>query len=185
MKFTILRTCEKILITDHLDLFLNVFTELLPLNHHSKLGQVYRLLNRVPNGLDTCYEIFEKYVRHAGLETVQEAFTSEPENEKIRDGRESVDHNLFSESLSRVIKKYQILVKVAFDSNKEFNRSVDRACRAFVNWNRACIYDSDAPEILAKHTESLLRQSSGRTVSEPDILNKLADSVRYSSPTTI
>ncbi len=177
MKFSILRTCEKILITDHLDLYFNSFIELLPIHHHSKLGQIYRLLARVPGGLDTCYENFEKHVRHAGLEAVEEAVALATKREQTKASREQVDHTLFSESLSRVIKKYQTLVKVAFNSDKEFNRSIDRACRTFVNWNRACIYDSDAPELLAKYTESLLRQRSGRAVSEPDILDKLADSV--------
>jgi cullin 1 len=177
MKFSILRTCEKILITDHLDLYFNSFTELLPLHDHSKLGQVYKLLARVPNGLDTCTESFEKHVRQAGLKAVEDAVASTTKQGEMKDRGEAVDHNLFSESLSSVIKKYQALVKLAFNSDKELNRSVDRASRAFVNWNRACIYDSDAPELLARHTESLLRQRSGRAVSEPDILDKLDDSV--------
>jgi cullin 1 len=177
MKFSILRICEKILITDHLDLYLSYFTELIPLHDPSKLGQVYRLLRRVPNGLDTCYERFEKHARDAGLKAVEDAVASATIKEEAKDQRARVDHSLFSQTLSRVIKKYQTLVKVALNSDKEFIRSVDRACRAFVNWNRACIYDSDAPELLAKHTESLLRHRSGRAVSESDILDKLADSV--------
>jgi hypothetical protein len=108
---------------------------------------------------------------------VENAIASGTKKEEMKDQREPVDPNIFSESLSRVIKKYQTLVEVALDSDKEFNRSIDRACRAFVNWNRACIYDSDAPELLAKHTESMLRQRSGRVVPEAGILDKLADSV--------
>jgi cullin 1 len=188
LKFTIVRTCEGILIADHLDIYLAFFNETLAQQNVSKLAQLYRLLARIPSGLDICYGSFEKHVREAGLNAVDEvvALASIPKGKITTEEptqRESVNPTYFSERLSRVIKKYQALVQLAFNTDKEFNRSIDRACRAFVNWNRACIYDSDAPELLAKHTENLLRRTSGNGTSDSDIFDKLVDSVgsNYSS----
>lgn len=185
LKFTIVRTCEKILITDHLDIYLSSFNEMLARQNVSRLAQLYRLLARIPSGLDTCYGDFEKHVRQAGLNAVDEVVASAATNGKSSTEetvqRESVNPTDFSECLSKVIKKYLAFVQVTFNTDKEFKRSIDRACRAFVNWNRACIYDSDAPELLAKQTENLLRRTGGNGTSESDILDKLVDSVSNSS----
>jgi cullin 1 len=182
LKFTIVRTCEKILITDHLDIYLSSFNEMLAGQNVPRLAQLYRLLARIPGDLDTCYGDFEKHVHQAGLSAVDQVVALATANGKsLTDEtaqRESVNPTYFSECLSKFIKKYQELVQLAFNTDKEFKRSIDRACRAFVNWNRACIYDSDAPEFLAKHTENLLRRVGGNGTSESDILDKLVDSVK-------
>ena len=94
---------------------------------------------------------------------------------------EAVNSMYFSECLSKVIKRYQALAQVAFNTDKEFNRLIDRACCAFVNWNQACIYNSNAPELLARHTENILRRTSGNGTSELDILGKLVDLVHSSA----
>lgn len=181
LKFTIVRTCEKILITDHMDIYLSSFNEMLAQENVPRLAQLYRLLARIPSALGICYADFEKHVRQAGLRAVDELVVSviangKPTTEETTQ-RESVNPTSFFECLSKVIKKYQKFVQLAFNADKELRRSVDRACRAFVNWNRACIYDSDAPELLAKYTEKLLRRTVGNTTTESDVLDKLADSV--------
>lgn len=173
------------MISHHLDIYLAYFHEMLLQNNRSKLAQLYRLLARIPSGLDTCYDNFEKHVRQAGLNSVDEtvALAKIPNEKPTMEEpvqRVSVNPTYFSDCLSKVIKEYQALVRVAFNADKEFNRSIDRACRAFINWNRACIYDSDAPELLAKHTENLLRRTGGNGTSDSDILGKLVDSVRSS-----
>jgi hypothetical protein len=173
------------LITDHLDIYLACFTESIPRHNIAKLAQLYRLLARIPSGLDACYVSFEKHVRQAGLDSVEAAValgSSTKPTTEVPSQRESVNPTYFSESLTNVIIKYQKIVQFAFNSDKEFNRSLGKACRAFLNWNRACIYDSDAPELLAKHTENLLRRTGGSAISESDLLEKLVDSVSTRYP---
>jgi cullin 1 len=60
-------------------------------------------------------------------------------------------------------------VKRAFNDEPEFTRSLDNACREFVNRNDVCKAGSNkSPELLAKYTDILLRKS-GTGVEEAEL----------------
>jgi cullin 1 len=185
MKLSVIQACEKTLITDHKSIFLDRFQDLLATAHHEKLSQVYKVFTRT--SLDRYYVIFEKHVRHSGLKAIKAGATplhaGDPHTQITQEGGEGtltdrIDPSYFSSIASDVIKHYQNMVTIAFDSDKEFGRSLDRACRDFVNWNSACTYDSDAPNILAKHAGMLLSKGlKGNVMQEAELEEKLADVV--------
>ena len=61
----------------------------------------------------------------------------------------------------------------AFAGESEFVRSLDNACKEFVNRNKACKTGSTrSPELLAKYTDTLLKKSA-KSAEEADLENML------------
>lgn len=74
-------------------------------------------------------------------------------------------------------KKNAALVDKAFRGDSGFVASLDKACREFVNRNKACPSASRSPELLAKYADGLLRKSN-KTSEEADLEQALADTMR-------
>ncbi|MDI9799660.1 cullin, partial [Pseudomonas aeruginosa] len=100
-------------------------------------------------GSEMCIrDSFENHVRRAGLAAV----------EKVASEGETLEPKLYVDALLQVHTRYQSLVDEAFNGEAEFVRSLDNACREFVNRNRICkTSSSKSPELLAKYTDSLLK----------------------------
>ncbi|KAL8277545.1 hypothetical protein RQP46_009977 [Phenoliferia psychrophenolica] len=159
--------CEEVLVKNHSPLMQEEFQRLLDQEQEADLQRMYLLLSRIPNGLDPLRERFELHVKKAGLESV----------EKTAGAEESTDPKAYVDSLLSVHKKNAALVDKAFRGDSGFVASLDKACREFVNRNKACPSASRSPELLAKYADGLLRKSN-KTSEEADLEQALADTMR-------
>ncbi|KAF2109832.1 Cullin [Lophiotrema nucula] len=156
----LMRTCEESLITKHSPILREEFQTLLDHDKQDDLGRMYKLLARIPEGLDPLRTRFETHVRKAGLAAV----------EKVAQEGDNIEPKVYVEALLEVHTQYQDLVNRAFNGESEFVRSLDNACREFVNRNKICKSGSNkSPELLAKYTDSLLKKSNAKMTEEDDM----------------
>ncbi|KAF2231085.1 Cullin [Viridothelium virens] len=159
----LMKTCETALISEHSPLLRDEFQNLLDNDRVEDLARMYNLLARVPDGLDPLRQRFETHVRKAGLTAV----------EKVAADGDSLEPKVYVEALLEVHTQYQDLVNKAFKGESEFVRSLDNACREFVNRNKVCKSGSTkSPELLAKYTDTLLKKSS-KNAEEDDMEKQL------------
>ena len=164
----LLKTCESTLIGNHATLLRDEFQALLDDDRREDLGRMYKLLSRIPDGLDPLRSRFEAHVRKAGLAAV----------EKVATDSDNIEPKVYVEALLEVHLQYHELVNKAFNGESEFVRSLDNACREFVNRNKVCKSGSTkSPELLAKYTDTLLRKSSAKLTEEDNIEKLLAQIV--------
>jgi len=159
----LMRTCENSLIGAHSQILREEFQVLLDNDRQDDLGRMYQLLFRIPDGLDPLRSRFEAHVRKCGNIAV----------DKIGADGDNVEPKVYVEALLEVHTQYADLVNRAFNGESEFVRSLDNACREFVNRNKICKAGSTkSPELLAKYADTLLKKSSSE---EEDIEKSLTD----------
>ncbi|EAQ87198.1 hypothetical protein CHGG_03817 [Chaetomium globosum CBS 148.51] len=142
---------ERVLIADHSTILRDEFQVLLDNDREEDMARMYSLLSRIPDGLDPLRTKFESHVRNAGLAAVA----------KVASDADKLEPKVYVDALLEIHTQYQGLVKRAFKDEPEFTRSLDNACREFVNRNEVCKSGSNkSPELLAKYTDVLLRKSS-------------------------
>ena len=160
----LMRTCLDVLVTGHSTLLRDEFQVLLDDNRQEDMARMFRLLSKIANALEPLRTKFEAHVRRAGLAAVDKIAT---------DSEENLDQKVYVEALLGVHTQYQKLVDEAFDSEADFVRSLDNACKEFVNRNKVCKTGSTkSPELLAKYTDTLLKKS-GKSAEESDVENAL------------
>ncbi|OAA32419.1 Cullin [Moelleriella libera RCEF 2490] len=159
------RVLHVALIADHSLLLREEFQVLLDNDREEDMARMYKLLSRIPDGLEPLRTRFENHVRKAGLAAIQKVQSSEGDK---------LEPKVYVDALLEVHSQYQLLVKNAFDDEPEFTRSLDNACREFVNRNEVCKSSSNkSPELLAKYTDVLLRKSSA-SIEEADLERTLS-----------
>ncbi len=167
----LMRACQQVLITEHAPMLRDEFQLLLDNDQKADLARLYKLLYRIPEGLDPLRTRFEAHVRKAGLQAVS----------KVAAEGEDIDPKVYVDALLEVHKHYQSLVNDAFQGESEFVRSLDNACREFVNRNEICKSGSSkSPELLARYTDALLRKGS-KSAEETDLENQLGQIVSSSA----
>lgn len=146
------KACNQALIADHSGLLRDEFQVLLDNDREDDMARMYSLLSRIPDGLEPLRNRFETHVRKAGLHAVKKVNSSEGDK---------LEPKVYVDALLEIHSQYRGLVKRAFKDEPEFTRSLDNACREFVNRNDVCkTASSKSPELLAKYTDVLLRKSS-------------------------
>ncbi|CAN8102987.1 unnamed protein product [Discula destructiva] len=156
--------CNDVLIKEHQTLLRDEFQVLLETDREEDMARMYGLLSRIPNGLDPLRTRFEAHVRKAGLAAVA----------KVAQDVEKLEPKVYVDALLDIHSQYQGLVKRAFNDEPEFTRSLDNACREFVNRNEMCKSGSNkSPELLAKYADVLLRKS-GTGVEEAQLEETLS-----------
>lgn len=146
------KACNQVLIADHSALLRDEFQVLLDNDREEDMARMYNLLARIPDGLDPLRNRFEAHVRKAGLSAVQKVQSSEGDK---------LEPKVYVDALLECHTQYSGLVGRAFNDEPEFTRSLDNACKEFVNRNEVCKSGSSkSPELLAKYTDVLLRKSS-------------------------
>ena len=157
------KTCNTALIADHSAILRDEFQVLLDNDRVDDMQRMYNLLSRIPDGLDPLRAKFEAHVRKAGLGAVA----------KVAVDADKLEPKVYVDALLEIHTQYQALVKQAFKDEPEFTRSLDNACREFVNRNQVCKSGSNkSPELLAKYTDSLLKKSANGA-EETDLENTL------------
>jgi cullin 1 len=163
-----MKTCQTVLIAEHSALLRDEFQVLLDNDRQDDLARMYKLLSRIPDGLEPLRTRFEAHVRKAGLAAVT----------KVTAGGDAIEPKVYVDALLEIHTQYQNLVNQAFLGESEFVRSLDNACREFVNRNAICQHGSSkSPELLAKYTDSLLKRSP-KSAEEADLELMLQQIVR-------
>ena len=159
----LMKECLAVLVTAHSALLRDEFQVLLDNDRQDDLARMYRLLARITDGLEPLRTKFEAHVRKAGMAAV----------EKVAAEGDNLEPKIYVDALLEVHTQYQKLVNEAFAGESEFVRSLDNACKEFVNRNKVCKTGSTrSPELLAKYTDILLKKS-GKSAEEADLENML------------
>lgn len=160
----LMKACLGVLVTGHSGLLRDEFQLLLDNDRQDDLARMYRLLARIIDGLEPLRTKFEAHVRKSGLAAV----------EKVAVEGENLEPKTYVDALLEIHIQYQKLVDDAFAGESEFVRSLDNACKEFVNRNKVCKTGSTrSPELLAKYTDALLKKS-GKSAEEADLEASLA-----------
>jgi len=157
------KTCNTALIADHSAILRDEFQVLLDNDRYEDMERMYNLLLRIPDGLDPLRAKFEAHVRKAGLAAVA----------KVAAEGDKLEPKTYVDALLEIHTQYQGLVAKAFKDEPEFTRSLDNACKEFVNRNQVCKSGSNkSPELLAKYCDILLKKSAAGA-EESDLENTL------------
>ncbi|KAH9897238.1 Cullin [Xylariomycetidae sp. FL2044] len=155
------KACNRTLIAHHAPLMREEFQVLLENDREEDMMRMYKLLARISaeEGLDPLRKQFENYVRDAGHAAVA----------RVASDAEKLEPKVYVEALLGTHTQYHGLVQRAFAGEADFTRSLDNACREFVNRNDICkTGSSKSPELLAKYTDVLLRKS-GTGIEEAEL----------------
>ncbi|GAA6057154.1 hypothetical protein JCM3770_003990 [Rhodotorula araucariae] len=187
--------CEDVLVKSHAELMQEEFQRLLDQEQEPDLQRMYFLLSRIPSGLDPLRERFEAHVKKAGLDSVERAVGAaaaassstagtpvpgegdkdvKPQVAAAKDA--GVEPKAYVDSLLAVHRKNNELVAKAFRGDQGFVASLDRACREYVNRNKACASPNKSPELLARYADSLLRKSN-KASEDADVEQALTDTM--------
>ncbi|KAK6057059.1 cullin family protein, partial [Cooperia oncophora] len=148
------KTCEKVLIEAQLELFQNEFGALLEANKDDDLARMYKLCERVEDGLNNLRSALESHITKEGLAAIA----------KVADTA-FTDAKLYVTTILAVHNRYSSLVGNAFQNESGFIQALDKAATTFINKNEVTARStsqqmSKSPELLAKYCDQLLRKSS-------------------------
>jgi len=148
----LLKTCDRVLIEKHLEIFHTEFQNLLNADKNDDLGRMYSLVSRIPDGLGVLKHLLENHIAeqgHVAIEKLGDEAANEPK--------------LYVSTILDVHKKYNALVLTAFANDSGFVASLDKACGKFINNNsvtKKANASTKSPELLAKYCDHLLKKSS-------------------------
>lgn len=184
-KKCLLDTLNSVLIQNHADEMYDQFLTLLEYNEIAHIQRMYKLLSRVPSTLQPLADSLERYIK-ADAETVIEetkkSSDSVAENKQASEAGKkkptpSVIPKVYVHSLISVYLKFNEVVNDAFNKDPIFIRSLDNACRSFVNKNTIAVPTPKAasrtPDILAKYADTFLKASA----KESDIYDMNVDNL--------
>lgn len=160
----LIAACENVLIRGHSQLLWDEFQPLLDAQKSDDLNRIYTLLSRIQGGLEPLREQFDAHVKRTGLAAVEKV---------AGESGEAMDPSAYVTALLGVHAKNLNTVITSFQHEAGFLASLDKACRSFMNINKATgLNTSKSPELLARYTDSMLKKSN-KTADESSLEDQL------------
>lgn len=178
---TLTQCCEKVLIGEHLSTLLAESAPLIKADQTDKLQLMFRLLDRVPEGVTPVLRDLEAHIVSAGLaDMVASADIITSDSEK------------YVERLLELFKRFSTLVKSAFIDDPRFLTARDKAYKCVVNdttvfklelpssallrGTKGTAPESKCPELLANYCDMLLRKTPlSKRLTTEEIESRLKD----------
>ncbi|CAI2348285.1 unnamed protein product [Caenorhabditis sp. 36 PRJEB53466] len=175
-KHPLASTCETVLIANQLEFFQSQFGELLVSQRDEDLSRMFKLCDRVANGLDQLRVSLERHIAKEGHDAIERVVAEA-----------STDARLYVKTLLEVHERYNELVAHSFKGEPGFTQSLDKAATSFINSNavtRRAPANSQltkSAELLARYCDQLLRKSSKMPDEREleDLLNKIMIVFKY------
>uniref|UniRef100_A0A0N5AG83 CULLIN_2 domain-containing protein n=1 Tax=Syphacia muris TaxID=451379 RepID=A0A0N5AG83_9BILA len=148
----LVKALERVLISKRLELFQNEFGGLLEANKDEDLERMYKLCDKVENGLSELRVALQKHIAKQGEEAI----------ERITDAAMS-DPKLYVTTILNVHKRYYHLVAKSFNNESGFVQALDKACSSFINKNSVTVKAKNpakSPELLVRYVDLLLKKSA-------------------------
>lgn len=146
----LMKACIRVLVTSHSDLLQEEFQVLLESDRQNDISLMYRLLILTEDGLEPLRARFEAYVSKSGQDVIENLAAEEKFEPKT-----------YIDTLFEMHAQYQKLINNAFFEDFAFVRTLDTACKEFVNRNKVCDKGSArSAELLAKYTDTLLKKGA-------------------------
>eukprot|EP00164_Ancoracysta_twista_P002994 GFYU01003990.1.p1 GENE.GFYU01003990.1~~GFYU01003990.1.p1 ORF type:complete len:730 (-),score=273.89 GFYU01003990.1:441-2630(-) len=133
------------------------------------ISRMYRLFNRLTNGLQPIAAIVKQHITEAGLALVKEFQT-----------QENVDQIAYIERLLEMHDKYSDLVTVCFSGHAVFHKAMKEAFESFVNKD---VNKSGTPEMMSNYCDHMLKVGAEKLSEEKleEVLDKVVRLFSYLS----
>ncbi|CAI4210740.1 unnamed protein product [Parascedosporium putredinis] len=186
-------TCHQALIAEHSALLRDEFQVLLDNDREEDMARMYKLLSRIPEGLDPLRQKFESHVRKAGLSAthtkyqalVKKAFCDEPEFTRALDNacREFVNRNEVCKSGSNkspeLVAKYtDVLLRKGGNSveESELEATLTQIMTVFKYIEDKDVFQKFYSRMLARR---LVHGNSSSDDAETSMISKLKEACGF------
>lgn len=159
----LVRSCVNVLVNNFKSAIIAECPEMIRNNDTENLHLMYKLLDRIPDGVDSMIDYLEEYIVTVGLRDMMAVA-----NIIVQDCEKYV------EQLLSLFQKFSLLAKSAFHNDPRFLTARDKAYKTLVNdvsvfkvdlpakqsVNSKIVPESRCPELLANYSDMLLRKTS-------------------------
>ncbi|KAI5967334.1 CDC53 [Candida margitis] len=167
------------MIENHASEMYDQFIVLLEQNQIDHIQRMYKLLSRVPKTLDPLASALEEYIKkeaNVSLEKIKNQTEADVKEGRKKPGA-AVEPKVYINTLIAIYNQFNDIVIQAFNKDTKFIRSLDNACRHFVNNNVIALPKPRAacktPEYLAKYADGFLKSNA----KDADIVDMNADNL--------
>lgn len=179
---SLLETMHVVLIKDHATEMYDQFLKLLELNEIENILRMYKLLAKVPSTLQALADSLEGFIKAEAAHAIEELKLTTEAMEASgatkmtkKSAQLAINPKNYVHTLIAIYQKFNDVVYTSFKKDPLFIKSLDSACRHFVNINVIATplpkSPSRSPELLARCADSFLKA----TTKDADVQNMLVD----------